>query len=237
MSIWNYLKNRNYAIYSGEPSACLLKSKEGSWFPGVRVENISFPLTISPVQAALVSCLSEGHSPKTVYFENENDIEAYWDHQLDLEWVVETPKGLEISNLYNPVRKMDSPLRIEEQLKKLKGRARVAESNYPVMAILKVPSGYITGVNIEFSDWHLGLCAERTAIVKSFSAGISKFEHLYIHAPKGEFISPCGACRQVLVEHMADERLSLFHADGTRSSHFIKHLLPYNFQSKSLANK
>ncbi len=67
------LKNlaaHNYIPYSGQASTAVVQSREGAYFPGVRVENISFPLTISAIQNALFCCLSEGHQPKVIYTEN-----------------------------------------------------------------------------------------------------------------------------------------------------------------------
>lgn len=97
-----------------------------------------------------------------------------------------------------------------------------------------VYGGYYEGVNVEVSDWSMGLCAERIAIAKAKADGHSKFESMDVHTLKGEFSSPCGACRQVVTEMMPYHELRLFHADGSLSEHLSADLLPFSFKSSSL---
>lgn len=57
------------------------------------------------------------------------------------------------------------------------------------------------GCNVENASYSIGICAERTTLVKAVSEGHRKFKALALSAPKyPDFISPCGACRQFLVE-------------------------------------
>lgn len=230
----SHLEKLSYVPYSEKPRYCVLKSREGSWFPGVRIENISYPLTINCVQAAVVHCLSEGHQPETLYYDRAWNSLEYWIEHLELEVRPFSELPITSADLYSPVRKdkMDTPK--PSQLEELAKKALVDQSNFPVAALLKVEDGFISGVNLEFDDWQMGLCAERTALAKAIAAGYNNFQELDLYAPKGTFISPCGACRQVLVEHLPDTQLSVIHADGTQSRHFIKHLLPFNFHSDEL---
>ncbi len=115
--------------------------------------------------------------------------------------------------------------------------AVVEESNFPVSALVETEEGYFSGVNIECSSWNLGLCAERVVITKALTYGAKKLENLHIHSRGGEFSSPCGACRQVIMEHMPDKQIYLHHADGTESVHFAVDLLPHSFRSSTLAKK
>ncbi len=82
----------------------------------------------------------------------------------------------------------------------------------------------------------MGLCAERVALSKALASGNIDFSAISVHTLKGEFSSPCGACRQVLKEHLPLSKAKLFHANDTYSEHFINDFLPYNFSSKSLGD-
>ena len=56
--------------------------------------------------------------------------------------------------------------------------------------------------NVSFG---LSNCAERTAVFKAISEGVREFEAIAIYADIEEYISPCGACRQVLMEFNPDD--------------------------------
>jgi cytidine deaminase len=57
-----------------------------------------------------------------------------------------------------------------------------------------------TGVNIENSSYSLTICAERVALFKAVSEGVSNFSLLLLYSPQYDFIIPCGACLQTLSE-------------------------------------
>lgn len=58
-----------------------------------------------------------------------------------------------------------------------------------------------SGCNVENSSYGLAICAESTAIVKAVSEGRTKFTTIAIAASNNDkFVSPCGACRQILNE-------------------------------------
>lgn len=72
-------------------------------------------------------------------------------------------------------------------------------SKYPVGAAVLTSTGKIfTGVNIENISYPNGICAERTAVFKAVSEGEKEFTAVAVVTPNGG--TPCGACRQVLVE-------------------------------------
>jgi len=57
-----------------------------------------------------------------------------------------------------------------------------------------------TGVNVENSSFGLTNCAERSAVYKAITEGDRKFKTIVLASDAEEFIPPCGACRQVLME-------------------------------------
>lgn len=78
--------------------------------------------------------------------------------------------------------------------------AYVPYSHFPVSAVLVGKNGQIfTGVNIENASFGLTNCAERTAVFKAVSEGVTDFSELLVYGETEKPISPCGACRQVMV--------------------------------------
>ncbi|XP_072773613.1 cytidine deaminase isoform X1 [Taeniopygia guttata] len=75
-------------------------------------------------------------------------------------------------------------------------------SQFPVGAALLTAGGEIfSGCNVENACYSLGMCAERAAIQKAISEGHTSFRAMAIASDMGDhFITPCGACRQVMRE-------------------------------------
>ncbi len=71
-------------------------------------------------------------------------------------------------------------------------------------AILLDNGKIITGCNIENASFGLSICAERVAIFKAISEGFNSIKAIAIVAETKEPCSPCGACRQVMVEFSPD---------------------------------
>lgn len=233
---WDTLFKRSYTRYSGCMDAVIVVDDSDIIYPGVRIENIAFPDTISAEQAAIYSCLSNGSRPVRLCLKESNKMTHplldYWADTFHLDIVV----GDSIPDLpvYQPVVPNDSD--IVSMLNEMLDEAIIPFSHFPVSALLETDTGYIGGVNIERADWRLGLCAERVAIAKALSAGITGFQALHVHTRYGEFSSPCGACRQVILEHLPGVPVYLHHADGTNSVHKSQDLLPYSFKSSTLSN-
>lgn len=82
-------------------------------------------------------------------------------------------------------------------------RAYAPYSKFPVGAAVRTGDGRVfTGCNIENAAYGLCNCAERTALFAAIAAGCrpSEFTHLAVVGDTPEPISPCGACRQVMLE-------------------------------------
>lgn len=115
-------------------------------------------------------------------------------------------------------------------------KAYVPYSNFPVGACLITTSGKVyTGVNIENASYGLTNCAERTAIFKAVSEGNLDFQHLVVAGETDQPISPCGACRQVLVEFCEPGMpVTLVSKTGELKETTIAELLPYSFTDEQL---
>jgi len=229
---WNKLISFAYCPYSVTPACCIVKGKTGNLYPGVLIENISYPLTITPEQASFSSCLSQGDYPSELYYPEKPAFNPqFWLDEFSIEVMVykKFPQG----EFLNPLTSLTGD--IKSSLTNLKERAVTPNSGFPVSAMLHLKNGsLIEGVNVEFSSWILGLCAERVAIARAISSGFQYFEKLSIHVPKSDFASPCGACRQVICEWMDFQFIDLYHGNGTVSVYQAKEFLPYAMKTSSL---
>lgn len=107
-------------------------------------------------------------------------------------------------------------------------------SNFKVGAALVTASGEIVvGTNVENASYGLTICAERCAMFSARAQGYKdKFLALSVVCPDGnkdepDTLMPCGACRQVLVEMLADDATISVVGVG----HFSKEdLLPKSFK-------
>ncbi|KAF3428610.1 hypothetical protein E2986_03744 [Frieseomelitta varia] len=91
----------------------------------------------------------------------------------------------------------------------IKKTVAAREYSYSPYSKFKVGAGVLcidgtifTGCNIENASYPVGICAERTAIVKAVSEGKRKFKVLAVVADKenNTFTTPCGLCRQTIAE-------------------------------------
>ncbi len=106
-------------------------------------------------------------------------------------------------------------------------------SNYAVGAAILAGNGKIyTGVNVENASYGLANCAERTAIFKMVTDGCR--EILAVAVCTENAGSPCGACRQVLVEFSADVPVYLLDTEGNVRETTTYALLPDHFGPEHL---
>ena len=222
---------RGYTPYSGHENTCYVRGTSGTIYPGVRVENVSYPLTISSIQAAVCSCLANSDTPTEYFIGDKNpELLSIWADEYDMKPGGQLKK--EGIKLFDPLVKIIHDIR--KELKALTAVSVTPNSGFPVSALLQTDEGFVRGVNIELSSWALGLCAERVAISRALTAGYTEFKAIHIYAPEADFVSPCGACRQVLFEVMPDAEAELYHGDETLSRHNISDLLPFGFTSHKL---
>ncbi len=110
-------------------------------------------------------------------------------------------------------------------------------SNFHVGACVKTKDGkYFLGANVENASYGLTNCAERNAIFQAYSYGYRKedIEGLAIVGQGGILITPCGACRQVLVELLEKETPIILGTGNEVKITNIKELMPMAFTSDSL---
>lgn len=84
-------------------------------------------------------------------------------------------------------------------------KAYVPYSNFKVGAALVTEDNTVySGCNIENASYGATNCAERTAIFKAVSDGHTKIKAIAIVTDLENYASPCGICRQVILEFAAD---------------------------------
>ena len=125
-----------------------------------------------------------------------------------------------------------------QQLKNLLNNSYSPYSNFKVAAIVVTKNGKIyEGVNVENASYGGTICAERSAIVSAISNGVKphEFKEIHIMGNCEKPISPCGLCRQVMVElFQQDTNIVMMNINDDVKIMTIAELVPYSFTSKDL---
>lgn len=207
--------HHSHVPYSGEASGVALLLDDGTWTAAPRLENASFPLTITALQGALALAALTGLRPVAAAGSRPftpSDL-AHLGEATGVPWRLDAPDlaaseagGLPV--LGDAVRlTLDLPpppdaagaaalaLAASE-------RAVVPASGFPVGAAVEDGDGrLVVGANVEYeADWTRGLCAERVALVAARAAGLGTVRRLAVACAKAPGATPCGGCRQVLAE-------------------------------------
>lgn len=110
-------------------------------------------------------------------------------------------------------------------------------SGFHVGAALLCSDGTVfTGCNIENAAYTPTNCAERTAVFKAVSEGYRSFRALAVAGDSGEYLAPCGVCRQVLMEFCEPDSFEVILAKSeTQYQSFrLCELFPHAFSQADL---
>ena len=110
-------------------------------------------------------------------------------------------------------------------------------SHFRVGAALLGKSGTIyQGCNIENASYGATNCAERTAVFKAISEGEREFRAIAIAGDCEEYISPCGICRQVLLEFCKPQEflVLMLNGQGEWCQKTLDELIPNAFTTEKL---
>ena len=118
-------------------------------------------------------------------------------------------------------------------------RAYAPYSNYAVGAALLDAAGTIhLGANMENASYGLCLCAERAALSRGMIAGARPFRALFVLTGGEVAGSPCGMCRQVMLEVLErpddDLPVRCESTSGARLDTSARALLPHGFDGSAL---
>lgn len=112
-----------------------------------------------------------------------------------------------------------------------RARAYAPYSKYKVGAAIRTKRNKIhSGGNIENVSYGMTVCAERCAAFAAVGSGeTTDWDAIAIVIDDDKLPSPCGACRQVLVEFSPDLRVVLATTSGLRGATTLRELLPNPF--------
>lgn len=101
--------------------------------------------------------------------------------------------------------------KLEEAALEVQARAYCPYSEYPVGAAILSKSGRIyAGCNVESAAYGHSICAERSALLQMVAGGDREPVALAVVTRGPTAGTPCGACRQMLIELTADMPVRLF---------------------------
>lgn len=97
---------------------------------------------------------------------------------------------------------------LRAEARRMSAAAYAPYSGVHVGAAALVDDGRIvTGANVENASYGLTLCAECSVASALVSSGGGRLVALAVVGGDGEYLAPCGRCRQVLYEHGGPELL------------------------------
>lgn len=114
---------------------------------------------------------------------------------------------------------------------------RVKELSYAPYSKFRVGSAILgkdgrifVGCNVENASYGLTICAERVALFNAISNGCRDFKAIAIVGDTESYLSPCGACRQVLLEFGENILVIMARPDGNYIERDLKDLIPFAFR-------
>ena len=115
--------------------------------------------------------------------------------------------------------------------KEIMQKAYAPYSNFKVGVAALVDDGrVVVGCNSENASYGVGLCAECGLISSLTATGGGRLIAAVCVDGAGNYLSPCGRCRQLLFEHGGNELLFMT-PDGPKP---MSHMLPWAFGPEDL---
>lgn len=107
--------------------------------------------------------------------------------------------------------------------------AHVPYSAYPVAAAIRTADGSVyVGSNVENANYANSLHAEAVAFGAAVTDGHTAFEAIAVVSGERDGVTPCGTCRQTLVE-FCDDAMPVYCDEGDRVVEYaLGELLPHH---------
>ena len=122
--------------------------------------------------------------------------------------------------------------RLIDVAKEAKKLAYAPYSNFKVGTSLLTGDGHVfSGCNVENTTYGLSICAERVVATKAVSEGFQDFKVLVVIGDSKDPITPCGACRQFLLEFDPMMKIIMVGMES-RIEMTVTELLPLHFLRK-----
>lgn len=121
--------------------------------------------------------------------------------------------------------------------REVRERAYAPYSRFRVGAVVVTADGRrFEGVNVENASYRLTSCAEQSAIAAMASSGVrGPIAVVAVIADGDEPCTPCGACRQTIMEFGPDAVIHAGGGGGRTLTTTIAELLPHSFGAARLA--
>ena len=120
---------------------------------------------------------------------------------------------------------------LHNSAKEIMQKAYAPYSNFKVGVAALVDDGrVVVGCNSENASYGVGLCAECGLISSLTATGGGRLIAAVCVDGDGNYLSPCGRCRQLLCEHGGNEMLFMT-PDGPKP---MSHMLPWAFGPEDL---
>ena len=131
-----------------------------------------------------------------------------------------------------------TPRALMAEAVKARKRAYAPYSRFAVGAALLAKDGSVhLGCNVENASYGLTICAERNAVWKAVSEGVTGFTAIAVTARDGLGAPPCGSCRQVLHEFAPNAQVYWRDARGRLQERPLHELLPNAFRFARKGNR
>lgn len=131
----------------------------------------------------------------------------------------------------------DDDAALEQAARDAQRRAYAPYSKFRVGAAVRMAGEVFEGANVENASYGLAMCAERTAVFAAVLAGARQLEAVAVCTDASPPSSPCGACRQVLLEFAPDPTavtVTAISPSGERRTWTLAELIPDGFSGKEL---
>ncbi len=116
-------------------------------------------------------------------------------------------------------------------------RAYAPYSKFRVGAAVRMSGAIFDGANVENASYSLTVCAERAAVFAAVNSGAHALEEVIVCTDASPPSSPCGACRQVLLEFAADPHaveVVAINPAGEKRTWTLAQLIPDGFSGREL---
>lgn len=125
---------------------------------------------------------------------------------------------------------------LHQAAQKAQLKAYAPYSKFYVGAAIIDDQGLIhSGCNVENAAYPIGCCAEQSAVAQMIVNGGKTIKHILIIGQAGRSCPPCGACRQIILEHGDQQtQIHLETSAGQFSTQSIDDLLPDAFDYSKL---
>ncbi len=227
---------RSRVPFSNRPKGAVLLLSDGHWVPGCRIESAVLPLAITALQAAIAAgkrdvvaaVLSCDADATENNFIKGGPFPSLQRVILNVYLVTEK---LPPTRAHLPTHLASSTVKEGMMAARLAAkRAYTPVPGFAVGCAGRTNEGMlVTGVNVEHEDWQRMLCAERSLLAIQRSWGRPELAEIFIACIHADTSSPCGACRQLLVELAPHATIWMDRSSGPPWRSSPKRLLPRAF--------